>query len=235
MVDYSKAARLNSHYARHARPPWGERIDQVTIEFGFRNVCPGLDAFADGVAKWQGSHGFRGEDVDGILGPKTWRALEPLTRYSIDMARPPIAWLPDQPVDREEPKSASGGVDVPLSGANPVGIGASTVVRIPVPGTDGLAIEFFPRNFEGNSTSKLFIQQKAGKKHLRLDHHYNVADQDERLPLEPEGRAHGAFRHRRIILLPVVVERRSTTEQNISATQVASWSWWAPLWTPIRS
>ncbi len=44
---------------------------------------------------------------------------------------------------------------------------------IPVPGTNGLFIEFAPRNYKGVSTSRLFIQDVTGKRVLRLDYGYN--------------------------------------------------------------
>lgn len=52
--------------------------------------------------------------------------------------------------------------------------GVASVIRIPLPGHRDLAIEFFPRNFKGKSTSTLFIQDAAGKRVLRLDYGYNV-------------------------------------------------------------
>jgi len=65
--------------------------------------------------------------------------------------------------------------DFPMYGQVPMALGVSTVIRIPVPGTRNLAIEFFARNYKGNSTSTVFIQDLSGKIHLRLDHGYNVA------------------------------------------------------------
>jgi hypothetical protein len=64
-------------------------------------------------------------------------------------------------------------VTPPWSGAVPAA-GLPTVTRIPVPGPGNLAIEFWPRNFKGNSTSTLFIQDIAGKRVLRLDYGKNV-------------------------------------------------------------
>ncbi len=51
-----------------------------------------------------------------------------------------------------------------------VGIGMGSVIRIPIPGTGGLAIELNPRNFKGKTTSSLFIQSADGKRVLRLDY-----------------------------------------------------------------
>jgi hypothetical protein len=52
----------------------------------------------------------------------------------------------------------------------------ASVVRIPVPGTNGLAVELSPRGWtpQGGSTSTLFIQDVTGRRHLRLDYGYNV-------------------------------------------------------------
>jgi len=67
--------------------------------------------------------------------------------------------------------------DEPASGGIPYAIGQSSVVRIPVPGTQGLAIELNARGWvpRGGSTSVLFFQDLTGKRHLRLDFGYNVA------------------------------------------------------------
>jgi hypothetical protein len=63
----------------------------------------------------------------------------------------------------------------PWSGAIPAAIGAPSFLRIPVPGTGGLAIELSPRGWtpKGGSTSVLFIQDLVGKRNLRLDYGYN--------------------------------------------------------------
>jgi len=66
--------------------------------------------------------------------------------------------------------------EAPLSGKIPFAVGQASLVRIPVPGTQGLAVEFRPRGHTpaGGSTSTLFIQDATGKRHLRLDYGYNV-------------------------------------------------------------
>jgi hypothetical protein len=52
----------------------------------------------------------------------------------------------------------------------------SSVIRIPIPGTNGLCIELRPRGYlpPGGSTSTLFFQDVSGKRHLRLDFGYNI-------------------------------------------------------------
>lgn len=69
--------------------------------------------------------------------------------------------------------------DVPLSGAVPAGAGLPAVVRIPVPGTNGLAVELRPRGHvpKTGSTSTVFIQNLQGNRHLRLDYGFNKATQ----------------------------------------------------------
>lgn len=64
-----------------------------------------------------------------------------------------------------------------MSGSVPYSIGLSTVIRIPIPNSGGLAIELSPRGWvpRGGSTSVLFFQDLSGKRHLRLDFGYNVA------------------------------------------------------------
>jgi hypothetical protein len=66
--------------------------------------------------------------------------------------------------------------DVPLSGGIPYAVGQSSIVRIPIPGTGGLAIELTARGWtpKTGSTSTLFFQDVTGKRHLRLDYGYNV-------------------------------------------------------------
>ena len=68
---------------------------------------------------------------------------------------------------------------VPMSGAIPIGGGAASVLRIPVPGTAGLAVELRPKGWvpKGGSTSTVFIQDLDGKHHLRLDYGFNVKTQ----------------------------------------------------------
>jgi hypothetical protein len=67
-------------------------------------------------------------------------------------------------------------IDIPMSGGIPYAVGQASVVRIPIPGTSGLAIEFSPRGWtpKSGSTSTLFFQDVAGNRHLRLDYGYNV-------------------------------------------------------------
>lgn len=70
----------------------------------------------------------------------------------------------------------SHGHDIPMSGGIPFAVGLASAVRIPIPGTSGLAIELSPRGRgipRGGSTSTLFFQDSGGKRHLRLDYGFN--------------------------------------------------------------
>lgn len=62
-----------------------------------------------------------------------------------------------------------------LSGSIPYSAGVVSFVRIPIPGSPRLAVELNPRGHvpKSGSTSSLFIQDKSGKQHLRLDYGYN--------------------------------------------------------------
>lgn len=67
---------------------------------------------------------------------------------------------------------------VPSSGMIPYAVGQASVVRIPIPNTNGLCIEFKPRfpgawRPKGGSTSTLFFQDMTGKRYLRLDYGFN--------------------------------------------------------------
>lgn len=113
--------------------------------------------------------------------------------------------------------------ETPYSGTLLVPAGLPAAVRIPIPGTAGLAIEFRPREFKGRSTSTLFLQDVTGKRHLRLDfgpnkrrpspsgapmidYHWNQSGTKEHFKIEnhasigPGGRiAYGAAKHYRYL------------------------------------
>ena len=95
---------------------------------------------------------------------------------TIDAGTAPRIAVSTPAVTPELPQSPAAARDVPLSGGIPYAIGQASVVRIPVPGTNGLCIELRPRGRvpAGGSTSMLFFQDVAGGRHLRLDYGYNV-------------------------------------------------------------
>lgn len=102
--------------------------------------------------------------IEAGQGGSVWCTLQ-VQVASGDAAEPALF---DHPLD------AGPSADFPVSGSIPFSIGMPTAIRIPVPGSRNLAIEFFPRNYHGRSTSTLFIQDVSGKIHLRLDHGPNV-------------------------------------------------------------
>jgi hypothetical protein len=55
--------------------------------------------------------------------------------------------------------------------------GDARKIRIPIPGTKGLYIEFVNRGYQpkGGSTAGVFIQDKLGKRYLMLDYSFNKA------------------------------------------------------------
>jgi hypothetical protein len=64
----------------------------------------------------------------------------------------------------------------PLSGSIPYTIGMPAIMRIPIPGTNGLCIELRPRGRfipKGGSTSAIFFQDITGRRQLRLDYGFN--------------------------------------------------------------
>lgn len=63
-----------------------------------------------------------------------------------------------------------------IIGSISVGTGIVSIIRIPIPGTNGLALELNPRGWvpKSGSTSTVFFQSVDGKKVLRLDYGYNV-------------------------------------------------------------
>ena len=67
--------------------------------------------------------------------------------------------------------------DEPISGNVPASLGLGALLRIPIPGSNGLAIELTPRGFKGSSTHHLFIQDITGKRYLNLDLSFNKTTQ----------------------------------------------------------
>lgn len=94
MLNIPRAVRSNRIYLRRvsvegARPV--QRFNQILHLFGYTSHTPGEEEFAHRVAAWQQAN-FPGREPDGMLGLETWRKLEPLTRFSVDLAALP-GWL----------------------------------------------------------------------------------------------------------------------------------------------
>jgi hypothetical protein len=127
-----------------------------------RSTTFAREARSMGGKRWPGTCGPGGDD-------------EPIDEGTAAlMCMPPPAAIPCTPATGTWVAGAS--TEPPMSGGIPYAIGQSSVVRIPIPGTNGLAIELRPRGFTptGGSTSTLFFQDVSGRRHLRLDYGYNV-------------------------------------------------------------
>ena len=109
-----------------------------------------------------------GKRSPGTIGYTEVERIDTGTAPRIAMTTPALT-----PENAHSPVAAQ---DAPLSGGIPYAIGQASIVRIPVPGTNGLCIELRPRGRvpAGGSTSTLFFQDAAGGRHLRLDYGYNV-------------------------------------------------------------
>lgn len=97
-----KAMRLNRYFAFAPRTNWASRFDQLITELGFYNRTPGEEEFVQAVYAFQQK--TPGLKPDGILGPKTWKVLEPRTRFSVDLGAPKPDWLkkPRNPVSHQD-------------------------------------------------------------------------------------------------------------------------------------
>lgn len=167
-VNYDDARSLNPFFARNTSPPWGQRLGAVLTVLGLGGTSPSLDVFADAVYDWETANAL--PNPNGILDQNAWAAMEPASRICVEQPPIPLSWLAPVADSPDDPINA---VEIPMSGAIPLAAGLPSVVRIPVPGSGNLAIEFFPRNFKGKSTSTLFIQNMKGNKTLRLDYGFN--------------------------------------------------------------
>lgn len=110
--------------------------------------------------------------LEARMGRNLWCSLQVVV-VDVDLTPNPIK----DDRDWTKPWELTG-IDAPVSGSIPFanGVAMTSVVRIPVPGTNGLAVELRPRGFvpRSGSTSTVFIQDITGKRHLRLDYGYNV-------------------------------------------------------------
>lgn len=75
---WAHAIARNRHWGRALG--WDKHIYQINNLLlpysGMENVSLGEEAFAEAVARWQARNGFSGDDVDGIIGPNTWRKMK---------------------------------------------------------------------------------------------------------------------------------------------------------------
>lgn len=78
-IEVDRAIRRNRYWAH--RLGWGSSFGALTRLLGFTRMSPTVYTFSLAVARWQRRYGLT---IDGILGPKTWRAMQQHLR-----ARPP--------------------------------------------------------------------------------------------------------------------------------------------------
>jgi len=102
--------------------------------------------------------------------------VEEIDAGTLAQIRTPVPSVAGTTAHRSSISTHQAAADAPLSGGIPYAVGQASIVRIPVPGTNGLCIELRPRGWtpQGGSTSTLFFQDPTGKRHLRLDYGYNV-------------------------------------------------------------
>jgi hypothetical protein len=71
-IDVSHAVDANRKYA--VQLGWAIRFDEIVALLGF-NAMPTELQFAQAVGTWQGAHAL---PIDGMIGPTTWAAMQPL-------------------------------------------------------------------------------------------------------------------------------------------------------------
>lgn len=72
-LDVDRAVRDNARWGE--RLGWMPSYDAVAYVLGFRNASPSQPLFAEAVATWQARNGLA---ADGVIGPMTWKKLQPL-------------------------------------------------------------------------------------------------------------------------------------------------------------
>lgn len=68
----ARAVELNRRYAQSLG--WQAHFDRIVPVLGFTSRSPDETSFARALALWQGRQGLT---ADGVLGPRTWAALQP--------------------------------------------------------------------------------------------------------------------------------------------------------------
>ena len=77
--EWSKAVVLNRRYSEELGwTHFHDQINDLLLPFsGLENVSLGEEAFAKALARWQQQEGFSKKDCDGVLGPMTWKRMQP--------------------------------------------------------------------------------------------------------------------------------------------------------------
>ena len=75
-INYYKAERSNKEYAKKLK--WDALLKEVNKEWSKLWNEEKYKEFADSVAFFQTKIGFRGKQIDGVLGPQTWDRCRPI-------------------------------------------------------------------------------------------------------------------------------------------------------------
>ena len=73
-LDIQDAIRQNSYYNKSLG--WGSQTLLINPLLGYPNSSPREDLFVIAVANWQKNNGFIGKDIDGVIGPNTWKKMK---------------------------------------------------------------------------------------------------------------------------------------------------------------
>lgn len=88
--NWRKKAKKNVEYGK--RLGWAKystQIGQLLLKStGQSNIDHTSVHFAMLVAQWQAQNGFKGKDVDGIIGPNTWEKIKPQLGASLPVPKP---------------------------------------------------------------------------------------------------------------------------------------------------
>lgn len=77
-ISWSNAVQQNRYWSQKLDwDPHRYAINDLLLPLmGLSNLSLNEEDFAQGVAFWQRNNGFTGKDVDGIIGPNTWKKLQ---------------------------------------------------------------------------------------------------------------------------------------------------------------
>lgn len=110
LLTAKEAAKAAGYNIRNAQKVgWINQYAQIATILGLDRMTPTPEGFAQSLADWQAAQ-KPPLTPDGMLGPKTWTKLEPLTRSSVTPVPVP-AWLkppPSGPSIVRAPRAGSG-------------------------------------------------------------------------------------------------------------------------------
>jgi subtilisin family serine protease len=147
-IDVDRAVQANRDYA--VQLGWATRYDEIVALLGL-NASPTEQSFAQAVATWQGQHAL---SVDGIIGPDTWAAMQPL--LSSPPSPIPPSPIPPAPVPPPTPSPADIIATDLTSFIRTVSMGLTAdraATLQPPPGTGAIAVALSdPKGWTGKLT-----------------------------------------------------------------------------------